>query len=320
MAKRNDVALALVIGVLMLGAVYVGSNYLSTKSIGVTTPGQTPTTTPAIVTSCGSSSTAPTLSLTAFYNKTTTVPATPTQIAESYSVYQPGSPLAFASGTTSASAATSVSGINCGSEYTVFFGGNSNYFLTAFSVKSQNNTQGVVKQLQPISAPTAKFNNGTIAGYVGQAKFFAVPNGYTDTNLQMRISAGSGFWGNPDSVVMFAYNTTQIKSISLNLPTASVPSSVVSIPAGYATVAYQISQMSDYQQNTYNPVFMTGTLPSNTLNASAINVYLISQASYNNNGNLETGLFANPTSQAALVTPVSSVATSSGTGGILVYG
>ena len=320
MAKRNDIGIVFVVGVLILGAVYLGLNHsTTTKSIGVSLPGQTTTTSPNI-SYCGSSSTAPTLSLTAFYNKTSTVPATPTQIADAYSVYQPGSPLAFASGTTSASAATSVSGVNCGSTYTVFFGGNSNYYLTAVSVTSKQTTQAVTEQLKPISAPTVQFNNGTIAGYVNQSKFYAVPNGYTDTNLQMRISAGSGFWGNPDSVVMFAYNTTQIKSISLNLPTASVPSSVVSVPAGYATVAYQIPQMSNYQQSTYNPVIMTGTLPSNTLDSSAINVYLISQASYNNNGNLETGLFTNPTSQSALVTPVSSVATSSGKGGILVYG
>ncbi len=319
MAKRNDVGLALVVGILILGAVYLGSTMLAPKSIAPA--GQSAATTVSSQTlACQGSSTAPVLSLAAFYNNTATVPPTPTQVAVAYSVYQPGSPLVFASGTTSATAGTTVSGVNCGASYTVFFGDNSNYYLTAVPVQVTQTTQVVQKQLKPISAPTVQFNNGTIAGYVSQAKFFGVPNGYTETNLQMRISAGSGFWGNPDFAVMFAYNSSQIQSIKLNLPTVSVPSSVVSIPAGFATVAYQLPAISNYQQETLNPVIVTGTLPSNTAVASPINVYLISEASYNQNGNLETGLFTNPVTQAALVTPVSSVATSGGTGGILIYG
>ena len=318
MAKKNDVGLVLVVGILILLALYIGVSY---KSIGVKSPTiSTTNTTNSTSTAACSSSVTPTLSLAAYYNNTSTVPSTPTQVATSYEVYQPSSPLVFASGTTSATAATSISDVNCGSSYNVFLGDNTNYYLTEVPVSISQTNQNVQVKLEAISAPTVQFNNGTIAGYVDQAKLYKVPNGYTDTNLQMRVSAGSGFWGNPKSVIEFAYNSTQIQSIKLSLPTATVPSSAVSVPAGFATIAYEIPAMSNYEQNTYNPVIVSGTLPSNTLNASAINVYLISESSYNNNGAIETGLFTNPSTQAPLVTPVSSVATSSGTGGILVYG
>jgi hypothetical protein len=321
MAKRNDVGLVVVVVLAIFGAVWYGTT-LATKSVGVpsgTTGTGTATSTGQFACSQSGSPT-PTISLSAFYNDTSTVPATPTQLAESYKVYQQGGVLALASGTSSSSAATSITGVNCGSSYNIFLGGNTNHFVTEVNVQVTQAPQVVQVAMVPISSPTVTFNNGTIAGYVSQAKFFSVPNGYTETQLQMKIAAGSGFFGNPDFAVMFAYNASQISSVQLSYPTVSVPSSVVStVPAGYSTVAYQLPQIGNYQSEVLNPIIKTSTLPSNTAVASPINVYLVSQSSYNQNGQLVTGAFTN-TNGAALVTPVSSVASSSGSDGILLYG
>lgn len=324
--KRNDILAFFVVGALILAGVYVGTGFKSVSTPVITNvqPGSSGSSSTTLF--CAGSSSAPTLSLTAYYNDTGTVPPTPTQVATSYSVYAPGSPITKASGTSSSSAATSVSGVNCGTTYLVNWGDNSNYYLTQVSTVVQNTTQSVTTQLLPISSPTVRFQNGTIAGWVKQAKFYGVANGYKETNLEVRVQAGSGFWGNPVSALMFAYNTTTVSSIYLNLPQISVPSSAVSVPAGYATVAYQLPQISNYQIEQLNPIITTGTLSSNTLNATAINVDLISEASYNNNGNLQNGLFVNPSTKAVLVTPVKSTATTTGTGqtfstgGILIYG
>lgn len=323
--KRNDILGFFVVGALILAGVYIGTSFHSIASVpAVQSVSSTGVQSSSLL--CAGSSVAPTLSLTAYYNDTGTVPPTPTQIATSYDVYVPGTPLVKASGTTSASAATSISGVNCGATYLVNFGSNSNHYLTQVSTTVQNTTQSVTTQLLAISSPTVTFQNGTIANWVDQAKFFGVANGYKETNLEVRVQAGSGFWGNPASALMFAYNTTGISSIYLNLPQVNVPSSAVSVPAGYATVAYQLPQISNYQIEQLNPILTIGTLSSNTLNATAINVDLISEASYNNNGNVQSGLFVNPSTHAVLVTPVKSTATTTGagqtfsTGGILIYG
>jgi len=318
MAKRNDVGLVLVVGLLLLGALYVGATYFHPASVGVPSTSGTPASTTTTSLACAGSSVAPTLSLETYYMNTATVPPSPTQVATSYSIYTGSSPLAFASGTTSASAGTSISGVNCGQSYNIFVGDNSNYYLKEVQTTITQTSQQLAVKLTPISLPSIGYNNGTIAGYVGQAKFFNVPNGYTETQLQMKISAGSGYFGHPDYAIVFAYNASQISSIQLNAPTISVPSSVVSVPAGFATVAYQMPAIGNYNSTIINPIIKTATLPSNTLVASPIDVYLVSEANFNQNGNLLTGLFANPSTGAPLVTPVPSVTTSSG--GILIYG
>ena len=316
MAKRNDVGLALVVGILLLIAVYVGAVWFHPAAVGVPST-STQTTAPATL-ACAGSSVAPTLSLEAYYMNTATVPASPTQVATSYSVYTGSSPLAFASGTTSATAGTSISGVNCGQSYNIFVGDNNNYFLKEVQTTITQTAQQLAIQLTPISLPSIGYNNGTIAGYVGQAKFFNVPNGYTETQLQMKISAGSGYFGHPDYAIVFAYNASQISSIQLNAPTVSVPSSVVQVPAGFATIAYQMPAIGNYNSTILNPIIKTATLPSNTAVASPIDVYLVSEANFNQNGNLLKGVFANPSTGAAIITPVQSVTTNAG--GILMYG
>jgi hypothetical protein len=314
-AKRNDVGLAFVVGILLLVAIYAGATlFRPTSTIGQPTTGTS--TVPSLA--CANSPVAPTLSLEAYYMNTVTVPATPTQVATPYSIYTSSSPLAITSGTLSATAGTSVSGVNCGQSYSIFVGDNSNYYLKEVQTTVSQTAQQLSVKLTPISLPTIGYNNGTIAGYVGQAKFYAVPNGYTETQLQMKISAGSGYFGHPDYAIIFAYNASQISSIQLNAPTVAVPSSVVSVPAGFATVAYQMSALGNYNSTVVNPIIKTSTLPSNTLVASPIDVYLVSEASYNQNGNLLTGVFANPSTGAAIITPVQSVTTNAG--GILMYG
>jgi hypothetical protein len=316
MTKRNDIGLALAVGILLLAAVFLGATYFHPAAVGVPSGTQTTITSQAL--SCQGSSVAPTLSLEAYYMNTATVPASPTQVATSYSVYTGSSPLAFASGTLSATAGTSVSGVNCGQSYNIFVGDNNNYFLKEVQTTITQTAQQLAVQLTPISLPSVGYNNGTIAGYVGQAKFFNVPNGYTETQLQMKISAGSGYFGHPDYAIIFAYNASQISGIQLNAPTVSVPSSVVSVPAGFATIAYQMPAIGNYNSTILNPIIKTATLPSNTAVASPIDVYLVSEANFNQNGNLLKGVFANPSTGAAIITPVQSVTTNAG--GILMYG
>lgn len=259
--------------------------------------------------------------LTSVYNNTAVVPAVPTKVGTAYQVYTNEAPTSFAQGTTSSTSSTLITGINCKSSYKILFGDNSAYFLNGVSVVSSQPTQRISLKLQPISAPTLSFNNGSIAGYVGQAVFGGVSNGYTETQLSAKISAGVGFFGNPLYAVIFAYNSSQIQSIQLSgRPETSVPSSAVSIPAGYSTIAYSLPQIGKYVSLVINPIIITGTLPANTAVPSSINMYLVSQSNYNNNGNIESNLYVNPSTQAPLIASVSSIATSSGTSGINIFG
>jgi len=321
MAKKNDIWMAVVIGALILGGIYLGASVLGNRgTASITNPinlgGSTVTTNQ---TTC--QATPYSLLLKTRYSNTATVPATPTQVGVAYSVYTNGNPLPAMTGTTLSNTSASLSSINCNSNYKIFAGDNSAYFLTEKSVKSVNVNQQVSLLLSPVSTPTVAFNNGSIAGYVTQGVFHGIANGFTETELQTKISAGSGFFGNPTYAVMFAYNPTEIQSVHLSgYSTTSVPSSAVSVPAGYSTVAYSLPQTGKYQSVILNPIIITGTLPSNTAIASSINMYLISEASYNYNGALKTGLYVNPSTQSALISTVSSVATSSGTAGINIFG
>lgn len=327
MAKKNEIYLVFVVGLLMLGALYIGMTYFghpTTLSIpsqlsNISKPSST--TSAPVSLACSTTSVSPKLSLTAYYNNTATIPATATQIATAYKIYSAGNPIALASGTTSATSATNVTNVNCGNSYEVQVGDNSAYFLVqSSSLIDQVNKQKTI-QLQPISLPTIQFKNGSTAGFTSNAIFKGIANGYTETQLETEVSAGQGFFGNPSYALMFAYNSTQIQSIQVSgASTVSVPSSAVSIPAGYSTYAILEPQIGNYAKLDLNPIIVTGTLPSNTAIPSTINVYAISEASYNNNGAFENGLFVSPSTQTPLVTAVSSVASGSGTGGILVYG
>ena len=99
--KRNDILAFFVVGALILAGVYVGTGFKSVSTPVITNvqPGSSGSSSTTLF--CAGSSSAPTLSLTAYYNDTGTVPPTPTQVATSYSVYAPGSPITKASGTSS---------------------------------------------------------------------------------------------------------------------------------------------------------------------------------------------------------------------------
>jgi len=306
-----------VVGFIAVALIFFGSGLLQSNYKSVAPVGNTQVTVPA-TTSC--QATAYTLLLSTVYNNTATVPATPTGVGVAYSVYTKGNILALASGTSSSNGTASVTSINCNSNYKILAGDNSAYFLIGENVKAVQVNQQVSISLNPISAPAVSFNNGSIAGYVAQGVFSGIANGYTETQLQAKISAGVGFFGNPAYALEFAYNSSEIQSIQLGgYATTEVPSSAVSVPAGYSTIAYSLPQIGKYQSVTLNPIIITGTLPTNTAVPSSINMYLISQANYNNNGQLESGLYVNPSTQSPLVSTVSSIATS-GSGGINIFG
>jgi hypothetical protein len=291
MAKKNDIGLVIVVALVVIGAFYLGGSKSGTII--------QPQTNVASTAPCGSSGLS-SLALSARYNNYAVVPASPTAASTSINVYQPGNPVAILTGTT-----PNALSVACGAQENVILGDNSAYFVTNETVTASSAQQTTSINLQQIATPAVSYNNNTKAGYSANAVIAPVANGYPDTDLSIRIKEGNGFFGNPDAVLVFAYSPTQIQGISgIQGTKADVPTGVVSIPSGDAVQAFAIAGLQPNQVVILNPTITTGTLPANSVN-SIVNVYLISQATYNNNGVAQPGLISSPSSLSTpLVTPV----------------
>ena len=252
--------------------------------------------TPANSLLCSGSSIAPKLQLFAWITNLNSSVGAPTQIATPYQVFPAGSALSIASGTTSASAATNVSGINCGAQYTVFFGSNVGVYVAAAPVTVTSTVQSVSQKLVQISVPTMDFNNNSVAGFKSTGGVLTgVANNYVDSALTQRIKTSYGFYG--PALLIYAYNSTQITSITppSGFATATVPQGLVSAPMGYAVAGFSVPQLGANNITSFSPVIKTGTLPANTLIASTLHTWIASEGNQQVNGALETGLYINAT-------------------------
>lgn len=249
-------------------------------------------------TSTCSSNNACKLQLYAYITNLNSSVGAPTQLAVPYQLFAAGSALATASGTTSAIAATNVSGVNYGGQYTAFFGNDVSEYVAAVNVTVRQTVQSVAKQLLPISVPTMDFNNNTVAGFSAKGGVLTgVANNYVDSALTQRIKTSYGYYGDPNALLIYAYNSSQISSITLpsGFVATTVPQGLVSVPAGDAVAGFSMSQLPPNFIDSFTPTIKTGTLPANTLIPSTIHTWVASQGAQQVNGQLESGLYINAT-------------------------
>jgi hypothetical protein len=301
--NNNNYMGYVVIALLVLGGVYVG---MQNHAVGGTTNTNNTTNYPDQT---------PVLSLQASAYDFSKAIATLSPIATTYQVYESGSSIAMASGSTTTNSLVSISGVNYGSSYNTSFGDNSGEYIQVMSKKVVKAVQDFKPVMVNIVSPTVTYNNDTVAGYsTSGGKIFGVANGYPITDLTIRIKEGNGSYGNPDSALVFAYSPTEISGIT-GVPGSSVtiPTGMLSIPAGYQVQAFQMTGFGPNSQTDINPTITTGTLPSNTAVPSTLHVYIVSQATFNNHGVGQPGLLVDPVNKTALVTPVTAA-------NVLIYG
>ena len=317
MVKKNDNAMIFLIIVGLLIAVYVGSTLNKTpNTVLVTSTGKVVNSSVGSSLACAGVSLLPNFQLTAVYNDTAIVPAQINSAYTLFSLYKQGAN--SAQNTTFGSSATFGS-LVCGGQYSAFVGSYPSYYLVEVPLTITNVTGSKQVILTQISSPAITYNNGTIAGYVKQAVFGGIANGYTETNLNLKIAqSGYGYFGDPSYALVFAFNSSQISSVTLSEPIAqNVPLSPLSIPAGFTTVAYSLPSIGNYQSVILNPIVKIGTLNSNSLIASDMDVYAIAQAPFKYNGQYQTG-YIYPNNNTAIISPVTS--TTSSSAGVLIYG
>ncbi len=246
---------------------------------------------------------APTISLTAFTSNLTSGGA-PVQQAVSYKLYNIGSQTPSTSGTSSSTASTSISNVNCGSSYNLILGDNSNEYVYSVPVAIQNSVVTVQANATKIASPTIAVTNATSNAFGTSTKLVSASSGIIYTNLQVQISGGAGFFGYPNYAIEYVSNSTEVTSVG-QVGYSSVSTGALPLPSSFTNPtkewAYQMPQLAPYQKVIVNPQVQIGTFSSNAL----VGIYLISQANYNNLGTLEAGQYVNPITSSALVSTVS---------------
>jgi hypothetical protein len=320
--------------VLVLGAVAVGAYVSHGTTFSITGgTGSTPSTTGTCPTSGFS-----TVSLLGSYIASNGIVVTPSVTSSVYLAGQ-SSPV---NTVTTGSSATTVSGtVSCSPPQTVYATyGDANSGTYYLQATPQTSATGAVTQLYDtnllpvaeISAPV--FVNSQNGTYASNAIYKNAGNSQTYTST-MNLQAGNGVYGNTNIELLFAYNNTEIQSVTVTGSGAS--SAPVSIPsgttygAGYTLVAYTIPAMKFYNQSSYQVIVKTATLNSNTVVANPVELFIKDSASYMNNGQLVSNAYINsqtntnighaviPVSPASLIVNSGASATSQSSAAIILY-
>lgn len=184
------------------------------------------------------------------YQDFTATPVTTTQVATSYSVYDPtyaNGQVAVLSGTTSATAANAfpLSGsAGCYRTYKVVGGDNGVYYENIGTTNTTTNVTTVVSiPLYKYSAPTLQATNSPTTAYGTNAIVAALSTGAQSiTAPLLTIQAGTNYFGTPTTgggfLVIFSYNNLAISGVNIagatpytgTLPASSFVTSNSAIP------------------------------------------------------------------------------------------
>lgn len=305
--KNNTTTLAIlaIIVVAIVALVVVKGGYYNIAQPTPTTKGTATSSAPIASTTCPTGGTS--LALSASFDNFALNPATLQGIATSYSIYTPASnngKIALVSGTTSSSGSVVPNPdiTNCNQAFTVFFGDNANYYLTTvYGKTSDNNTNYVSTTLLNYATPSVvSFQNAsTTSAYSANAYFKGVSSGSTQEG-SMQVIGGSGFYGNPNFAIVFAYpNVSTISSVNVQ---GASPISLGSLPSiSNAQYAFAVAGLNYSQRVFENVQFKMGTMPANVLAIPVnVSVSLIPETNYNQNGQEIVGVYSNPTSRATI--------------------
>lgn len=169
-----------------------------------------------------------------------------------------------ASATSSSTSATSVTGLNCKTNYLLTAGDNSAYFLNGTYANIGTNVNlPVTILLNKYSAPTLKTANSTITAPTSQAVIHSTTASKT-VIAYLVVQAGQYTASQGPMALSFSYNSADIQSISISGvgPTqASVPSmsfqtsntadtNLASVGAQNTQINFQVPSVSDFQYST----------------------------------------------------------------------
>lgn len=263
----------------------------------------------------------------------TQTPAQPTLIAsQTINVYIPGSGTVQFSGTSLSTAGTvipSSGNINCNSNYLIGSGDGSTYLHNYVSVNSGTNSSvPVTLTLLKYAAPVLTLQNSSATALSAQSVFHKATAGETLANIDFAVQAGTGFDSSGQVAVIFIYNSLAISNINIQ---GATPISTGLLPAvSYVTSnsldtrfklmgsentakAFLLPQAS-YSQYTGATGASASTqtiTPVITLSGSyaineTIGMEIVPADNYFNpaTGTVNQNVYINPTTQAALVTPV----------------
>lgn len=231
-----------------------------------------------------------------------------------------------ASATSSSSAPVAVSGLNCNGTYLVTAGDNVNYFLNGTTANIGTNVNLPVKVVaNKYSAPTITVQNATSSAASSTARFHDVTAGRTFQAL-LTIQAGQYSSSEGMMAVTLTYNSLAVKpSISGATPVSvavPAPTFVTSnaantqysqIGSQNAQVTYLVPEVDNYAYASMSgasssPTSISVTVQSLSAYATneVIGVQITPATDFFNtvNGQLMTGQYVNPLTQANIFSPV----------------
>ena len=319
--------------VLVIAAVGVGAfiSHGTYSIVGGT--GTTPSTTGTCPTSGFT-----TVSLLGSYISSNGITQTPAVTA---SVYLAGQSSPVNTITTGATATSTSGEVPCSPPATVYatYGdaNSASYYLQATPQTSATGSLTTLydTNILPVAAVSAPvFINSLTGAYGSNAIYNAAGNFQTYTST-MNLQAGNGVYGNTNIELLFAFNNTEIQSVTVTgtgvSSTSAVTPSGTTYGSGYTLVAYTIPALKFYNSSSYQVIVKTATLNSNTVVANPVQLFLKDSASYMNNGQIISNAYINsqlnsnighaviPVSPASLVVNSGASATAQSSAALIFY-
>jgi hypothetical protein len=253
--------------------------------------------------------------LTAQYTNNKNSPPVNVTVVTNYYLYPKGSTQLIASGNTVTNG-ISLTGLNANSCYTAVLGDNTNYLPVAanFCTPATNTTTYVKVQVINYTRPTVYASNtgsvtpsATVNTVIDNVPVNTVS--VQNSALFLFKASGQSSGNTQGDLAVFPFNSGQINSYVLTLPTAASQGLTVPTPV-YATgqntyAAYVIPQQNFYSSVSYSPVVtMASTFNANTAQGGApVGFYAYPITSYLYNGQLQTNVVVQPgTSGTAIIT------------------
>lgn len=177
----------------------------------------------------------------------------------------------------------------------------SSYYLQATPSVSATGaiTQLFDTNLLPVAViSNPVFVNSQNGTYSSNAIYTKAGNSQTYTST-MNIQAGNGVYGNNEVELLFAYNSSEISSVTVtgngvqSFGSGIVPASTT-YQSGYVTKAYIIPSLAYYNQTSLQVIVKTNTLNANSLVVNPVQLFIKDSASYMNNGQIVNNAFINP--------------------------
>jgi hypothetical protein len=234
-----------------------------------------------------------------------------TTVATTSNTYLNGNPVP----TTKAVTPNSIT-VPVGAQIQVSYGDNLNYYLYETPSINVGSSAVFAGAEYNNELPIASFGsmttfNGT--AYTSNHAFYPGIGTGAGTSKTVQITfypSGTGVYGNPNSEVYLAYNSSEYSSVTLGACPGLQPTTAVTTPAisanvlsGYTPTAYQITTNPGYISTngiSCTLSFTTLALSSNTAVGAPIQMFVKDGTAFINNGQLTQNNYVNPVSKVSI--------------------